>query len=76
MPSLCHTVLNLTQRRVGGWLWCRWITRVYAMGLCFPIPPFLVLREGQFSTFLWGLLSSFRVGFSVYLGIFTIIIEV
>lgn len=49
---------------------------MYAMGLCFPIPPFLVLREGQFSTFLWGLLSLFRVGFSVYLGIFTIIIEV
>lgn len=30
----------------------------------------LVLREGEFSPFLWGLLSSFRLGFSVYLGSF------
>lgn len=35
----------------------------------------LLLREGKFSPVLWGLLSSFRVGFSV-LGALAIIIEV
>lgn len=90
LPSLYHTILNLTWRKFGGRLWCGSVDCLFVCDpsaiqfLCLDtvldsniqaqtsevLLPSCSYRAGKFSPSLWGLLSTFRLGFSVDLGSF------